>query len=80
MAVSLTVIEAAADRRLGDGVTAPAEPINGVLTRLLATATAIVENYAPNAPESVQNTGSVIDTGVISTTPLLATPAGLPTP
>ena len=45
MAVTLTVIQAAADRRLGDGVNAPAEPINGILTRYLAAATALVENY-----------------------------------
>ena len=70
MAVTLTVIEAAADRRLGDGVTEPAEPINGVLTRLLATATAIVENYAPNAPESVQNTATSLILGYLYDAPI----------
>ena len=70
MAVTLTVIEAAADRRLGDGATAPAEPINGVLTRLLATATAIVEDYAPNAPESVQNTAASLILGYLYDAPI----------
>ena len=70
MAVTLTVIEAAADRRLGDGVTAPAEPINGVLTRLLATATAVVEDFAQNAPESVQNTATSLILGYLYDAPL----------
>ena len=70
MAVTLTVIEAAADRRLGDGVNVPAEPINGVLSRLLATATAIVENYAPNAPESVMNTAASLILGYLYDAPV----------
>ena len=70
MAVTLTVIDAAADRRLGDGLTAPVEPINGVLTRLLATATAIVEDYAPNAPPSVQNTAASLILGYLYDAPI----------
>ena len=72
MAVTLTVIQAAADRRLGDGVNAPPEPVNGMLTRLLATATEIVENYAPDAPESVQNTAASLIIGYLYDQPVAA--------
>ena len=70
MVVTLTVIQAAADRRLGNGVVAPAEPINGILTRYLVTATALVEDYAVAAPESVQNTAASLIVGYLYDAPV----------
>ena len=55
MAVTITAIQLAAALRIGDGVTALVEPQAGVLNRILASATALVESYAPNAPEAIQN-------------------------
>ena len=68
MAVTLTVIQAAADRRLGDGVNAPAEPINGILTRYLAAASALVESYligAENVPQSIENMAASMIVGYL---------------
>ena len=53
MAVTLSTIQLAAAMRIGDGVTALVEPQASVISRILASATALVESYAPNAPESV---------------------------
>ena len=55
MAVTLTAIQLAAAMRIGDGVTALVEPQASVISRILASSRAIVESYAPNAPESIQN-------------------------
>ena len=55
MAVTLTTIQLAAAMRIGDGVTPLEEPQAGVINRILASATALVESYAPNAPEAIQN-------------------------
>ena len=55
MAVTLTAVQLAAALRIGDGATALVEPQAGVINRILASATALVESYAPNAPEAVQN-------------------------
>ena len=63
MAVDIDVIALAADLRVGDGVSAPDEPINGILTRHLDAATAIIEKWAPDAPASVQNIAAIRLTG-----------------
>ena len=55
MAVTITAIQLAAAMRIGDGLTPLEEPQAGVIDRILASATAMVESYAPDAPESVQN-------------------------
>ena len=55
MSVTLTSLQLAAAMRIEDGTTALVEPQAGVISRILATATALVESYAPNAPEAVQN-------------------------
>lgn len=55
MAVTLTDIELAASLRIGNGVDALVEPQAGVITRLLEMATKTVEDYTPDAPESIQN-------------------------
>ena len=55
MAVTITALQLAAALRIGDGSTALAEPQASVISRILATATAVVERYAPEAPSEVQN-------------------------
>ena len=70
MAVTLTVIQAAADRRLGNGVVAPPEPINGILTRYLATAAALVEDYAVDAPVVIQDTAASLIVGYLYDAPV----------
>ena len=59
MPVTLDTTALAAELRLGDGATAPIEPVLGILTRHLAAATAIVEKWAPAAPDAVQNLATV---------------------
>ena len=49
---------------------APAEPINGILTRYLATATALVEDYAAGAPENIQNTAASMIVGYLYDAPV----------
>lgn len=55
MAVSITSVQLAAALRVGDGLSLPPEPVGGVVTRLLSAATELVQDYAPDAPEGVQN-------------------------
>ena len=55
MAVTITAIQLAAALRIGDGEAALVEPQLSVITRVLASATALVEKYAPGAPEAIQN-------------------------
>ena len=59
MAVTLTDVQLAASMRVGNGVDALVEPQASVINRVLDTAKATVERYAPDAPESVQNEGAV---------------------
>ena len=60
MAVTIDVLALAADLKLGDGETALEEPVAGTLTRLLATATALVLQYAPSAVDSVHDTSAAL--------------------
>ena len=55
MSVTITAVQLAAAMRIGDGMTPLEEPQAGVINRILATATALVESYAPKAPEAIQN-------------------------
>ena len=48
--MALTLVQLAAAMRLGDGETAPPEPLASVLTRHLGVAIAWVEEAAPGAP------------------------------
>ena len=57
MALDVTALAAAL--RLGDGVTAPEEPVAGILNRLLGVAQAFVEMQASFAPEVVQDEAAV---------------------
>ena len=54
MAVSRTIAELAADLRIGDGTT-PTGAVLSVLTRIAATATAMVERFAPGAPGEIHD-------------------------
>ena len=53
--MAVTVIQLAAALRLGDGVTAPTEPLLGILTRLSGVADATVELLAADAPDAVRD-------------------------
>ena len=53
--MAVTVTELAAALRLGDGETAPVEPLLGILTRLLNVASTTVEAAAPAAPDAVKD-------------------------
>ena len=55
MAVTRTLAQLAADLRMGDGVTDPTGPEGVVLGRIATSAAALVERYAPDAPEAIQN-------------------------
>ena len=57
MALNTTALAAA--MRLGDGVTAPVEPLAGILTRLLAVGVAQVELAAPSAPAAVKEEATI---------------------
>lgn len=54
MAVSRTLAELSADLRIGDG-TEPTGQVAAVLGRIAAAAGAMVERFAPAAPEAIQN-------------------------
>ena len=53
--MAITVIQLAAALRLGDGVTAPAEPINGILTRLKGVAESFIDKTAPSCPSAIRD-------------------------
>ena len=53
--MALSIAQLAAALRLGDGVSAPDEPIAGILTRLLAVGNGIAERLAPDAPEQTKD-------------------------
>ena len=55
MAVTVTALELSAALRLGDGQTALIEPTAGIVNRLLSVGTELVQKYAPNAPDEIQN-------------------------
>ena len=57
MAIDTTALAAA--MRLGDGTTAPVEPLAGILTRLLAVATAHVTLVVPDAPADVKDEAAI---------------------
>ena len=59
MAVDITAVQLAANLRIGDGVTALVEPQASIIGRILAAATEMVTNYAPDAPDTVKTEGVV---------------------
>ena len=70
MAVTITVAQVAADRLIGDGVTDPPEPTLGTLTRLMGAATAIVDDFAPAAPEEISNVSVSLIVGYLYDAPI----------
>lgn len=59
MAVTVTALELATALRAADGVTALTEPLAGQVNRLLGSVVVLVEVYAPDAPEAVQNEAAI---------------------
>ena len=53
--MALTLIQLAADARLGDGVNEPPEPIKGILERWQAAAEEITTKLAPNCPAEIRD-------------------------
>ena len=53
--MALTLAELAGALRLGDGVTAPEEPIVGILLRLRRAAFAFIGEVVPEAPEAIKD-------------------------
>ena len=67
MAVNVTQLAAAI--RLGDGVTAPVEPLLSILTRSLGVADATIALLAPDAPDAVKDEATVRFTAYLYDTP-----------
>ena len=59
MSVTVTALQLASAMRIGDGSTALEEPQSTLVDRVLASATAIVERYAPDAPDAIHNEGCI---------------------
>ena len=59
MAVSLTVLELAAELRASDGMDDLIEPQLGIFTRLLEAVSQLVQDYAPEAPGAIQNEAAI---------------------
>ena len=55
MAVDITALQLASAMRIGDGTTALEEPTSTLVSRVLATATEMVTDYAPDAPDAIHN-------------------------
>ena len=67
--MAVTIEQLAAALRLGDGVTAPGEPILSILTRLSGVADAYVTLIAPDAPVAVQDEAVVRFVGYLYDAP-----------
>ena len=70
MAVDL--IQLAAALRLGDGETAPTEPVAGILSRLLGVSQAFVAIAAPDAPEAIADEATIRMTAYLYDSPTAA--------
>ena len=77
MAVTRTLTQLAADLRIGDGTTAPTGANLVLLTRIAATATAMVTKYSPNAPDAIHDEALVRLSGwLFDSDPSGANPGG----
>ena len=72
MAVDLTQLAAAL--RLGDGENPPAEPVAGIIARLLGVSQAFVQIAAPEAPEAIADEATIRMTATLYDAP--TAPAG----
>ena len=70
MAVDL--IQLAAALRLGDGTTAPTEPVAGIISRLLGVSQAFVAIAAPDAPEAIADEATIRMTAYLYDAPTSA--------
>ena len=70
MAVDL--IQLAAALRLGDGLTAPTEPVAGLISRLLGVSQAFVAIAAPDAPEAIADEATIRMTATLYDAPTAA--------
>ena len=57
--MAVTVTQLAAALRVGDGTTAPQEPILSTLTRLLGVGSELVQRYAEDAPDSIKDEATI---------------------
>ena len=57
--MAITLPDLAAALRLTDGSAMPEEPLQSILARQLGTARELVNQYAPTAPELVQNSAII---------------------
>ena len=67
--MALTLTQLAAALRLGDGTTAPTEPVAGILTRLAGVADAFLELRADGAPEAIADEAKVRFAGYLYDAP-----------
>ena len=70
MAVDL--IQLAAALRLGDGETAPTEPVAGIISRLLGVSQAFVQIAAPEAPEAIADQATIMMAATLYDSPTAA--------
>ena len=70
--MALTVTDLAAALRLGDGTTAPEEPVNALLTRLLGVGQAFIDLLADGAPLPIQEEALIRFCGYLYDSPTAA--------
>ena len=70
--MAVTLLELAAELRLGDGVAAPEEPVLGILTRVKAAAETLVEKQAPSAPADIRDEAIIRVAGYLYDQPTAA--------
>ena len=70
--MAVTLIQLAAALRLGDGETAPVEPVAGLISRLLGVSQAFVAIAAPDAPEAIADEATIRMTATLYDAPTAA--------
>ena len=67
--MAIDLLQLAAALRLGDGETAPTEPVAGLLSRLLGVSQAFVQIAAPDAPEAIADEATIRMTATLYDAP-----------
>ena len=70
--MAVDIIQLAAALRLGDGETAPTEPVAGLLSRLLIVSQDFVAIAAPDAPEGIADEAAIRMTATLYDSPTSA--------
>ena len=70
--MAIDLIQLAAALRLGDGETAPTEPVAGLLVRLLRVSQDFVALAAPDAPEGIADEAAIRMTATLYDSPTAA--------